>query len=224
MSVERSTRGLRVLIADDHPPTRDDIRRALEAGPGFTVCGEAANAAEAVQKALSTRPDICMLDIRMPGNGVAAAWEIAARLPTTRIVMMTVSDDEEDLFAALRAGAAGYLVKDASLRRLPEALRDAHEGKAAIPRDLVAKMVERFHGTEPRFRTTDVVGASGSRLTTREWEILGLLAEGLSTRAIAHRLTLGSSGVRAHITSIVRKLGVADREEAIALFRQRSEA
>ena len=102
---------LRVLIADDHAPTREDVRRALTDG-GLVVCAEAADAARAVQQALETRPDICLLDVRMPGGGVAAAWEIAARLPTTKVVMLTVSDEDGDLFRALRAGAVSYLVKD----------------------------------------------------------------------------------------------------------------
>jgi DNA-binding NarL/FixJ family response regulator len=215
-------RPLRVLIADDHAPTRDDVRQALEDG-GMDVCAEAADAAHAVQLALETRPDICLLDIRMPGGGVAAAWEIAARLPTTKIVMLTVSDDDASLFAALRAGAVGYLVKDIDLRNLPRALSDAAEGNAAIPRGLVARMVKQFHGTDPRFRTTAVAGELGPRLTSREWDVLVGLADGLSTREIGRRLQLKPSGVRAHISAIVQKLGVADREEAIAFFRETSQ-
>jgi two-component system, NarL family, nitrate/nitrite response regulator NarL len=222
VSLPASVTRLRVLIADDHPPTRDDVRRALERA-GLEVCAEAANAAEAVRAALETHPDICLLDLRMPGKGIAAVWEISARLPTTKVVMLTVSEDEADLFAALRAGAASYLVKDIDLRRLPEALRDVHDGKAAIPRALVARMVTRFHGSEPRFRTTEPT-ALGPRLTSREWEVLAALGDGLSTRAIAQRLGVEQSGVRAHITSLVRKLGVANREEAVQLLRGRFEA
>lgn len=211
-------RTLRVLIADDHAPTRDDVRQALADG-GMDVCAEAADAAHAVQLALETKPDICLLDIRMPGGGVAAAWEIAARLPTAKVVMLTVSDDDASLFAALRAGAVGYLVKDIDLRSLPRALSDAADGKAAIPRGLVARMVKQFHSTDPRFRTTAVAGELGPRLTSREWDVLVGLADGLSTREIGRRLQLKPSGVRAHISAIVQKLGVADREEAIAFFR-----
>ncbi len=217
-AVEPAQGQLRVLIADDHAPTRDDVRRALTEG-GMDVCAEAADAAHAVQKAIETEPDICLLDLRMPGGGVPAAWEIAARLPTTKIVMLTVSDDDASLFAALRAGATGYLVKDMDLRLLPRALQDAAEGGAAIPRALVARMVKEFHGSDPRFRTTSVSGEPGTRLTSREWEVLAALADGLSTREIGRRLQLKQSGVRAHISALVRKLGVADREEAIAFFR-----
>jgi DNA-binding NarL/FixJ family response regulator len=212
-------RPLRVLVADDHAPTRDDVKRALAEG-GMDICAEAADAAHAVHQALETKPDICLLDLRMPGGGVAAAWEIAARLPTTKIVMLTVSDDDASLFAALRAGAVGYLVKDIDLRILPRVLNDAAEGRAAIPRALVARMVKQFHGTDPRFRTTAVAGELGPRLTSREWDVLVGLADGLSTREIGRRLQLKQSGVRAHISAIVQKLGVADREEAIAFFRE----
>jgi DNA-binding NarL/FixJ family response regulator len=210
---------LRVLIADDHAPTRDDVRRALTDG-GLIVCAEASDAARAVQQALETRPDICLLDLRMPGSGVAAAWEISARLPTTKVVMLTVSDDDASLFAALRAGAVGYLVKDLDLSILPRTLQDVADGKAAIPRNLVARLVKEFHASDPRFRTTAVSGEQGVRLTSREWDVLAALADGMSTREIGRRLQLKQSGVRAHISSIVRKLGVKNREQAIAFFRE----
>jgi DNA-binding NarL/FixJ family response regulator len=218
VSAAEPARELRVLIADDHAPTRDDVRRALAKG-GMEVCAEAADAAHAVQRALETNPDICLLDLRMPGGGVAAAWEISARLPTTKIVVLTVSDDDANLFGALRAGAVGYLVKDIDLRLLPRALQDVADGRAAIPRALVARLVKQFHGNDPRFRTTTVEGELGVRLTSREWDVLAALADGLSTREIGRRLQLKQSGVRAHISAVVRKLGVADREEAIAFFR-----
>ena len=149
MSAVEQIRQLRVLLADDHAPTREDLRWALTQG-GLQVCAEASDAAHAVQLALETSPDICLLDVRMPGGGVAAAWEISARLPTTKVVMLSVSDEDTDLFSALRAGAVGYLVKDLDLRLLPRALRDVAEGRAAIPRALVARMVKQFHTNEPR--------------------------------------------------------------------------
>jgi DNA-binding NarL/FixJ family response regulator len=222
--IEAEATPLRVLVADDHAPTREDVRVALEEG-GMTVCAEAADAAHAVQQALDTRPDICLLDIRMPGGGIAAAWEIAARLPTTKIVMLTVSDDDANLFSALRAGAVGYLVKDIDLRILPRELRETAEGRAAIPRSLVARMVKQFHGTDPRFRTTAVGGEDdlAPRLTSREWDVLVGLADGLSTREIGRKLQLKPSGVRAHISAIVHKLGVADRDEAVDFFRRTTE-
>jgi DNA-binding NarL/FixJ family response regulator len=218
---EQQAGPLRVLIADDHAPTREDVRRALTDG-GLVVCAEAADAARAVQQALETRPDICLLDVRMPGGGVAAAWEIAARLPTTKVVMLTVSDEDGDLFRALRAGAVSYLLKDSDLDALAQALRDVVEGKAAIPPALVARMVMQFHSNDPRFRTTELGADFGPRLTSREWDVLAGLAEGLSTRDIGKRLQLKPSGVRAHISALVQKLGVADRHEAVEFFQQAS--
>ena len=217
------TRPLRVLIADDHAPSRDDVRQALERDERFGACVLAADAAEAIQAAVRERPDVCLLDIRMPGNGLAAAWEIAARLPQTKIVMLTVSEDDADLFAALRAGADGYLLKTMNLKRLPDELDGVLSGEAAMPRALVARMIQQFHGREPRFRHLVADDTFGGRLTSREWEVLGLLAQGHSTGGIARRLVLSSSAVRAHIAAIVRKLGVSDRGAAIELFRQRAD-
>jgi DNA-binding NarL/FixJ family response regulator len=209
---------LRVLIADDHPPTRDDVRRAIEGDPRLHVCAAAADAAEAVQAALRERPDVCLLDIRMPGSGLAAAWEIKARLPHVKIVMLTVSDEDNDLFAALRAGADGYLLKTMNLRRLADALTGVCSGEAAIQRTLVARVLERFRGREPRWRHPVGGWTAEQRLTSREWEVLELLAQGSSTAQIAKQLVLSASAVRVHIASIVRKLDVTDRAAAAELF------
>jgi DNA-binding NarL/FixJ family response regulator len=218
-----STGPLRVLIADDHAPNRDDIRRALERNQRFSVCAAVADAAEAIQAAVRERPDACLLDVRMPGDGLAAAWEIAARLPQAKIVMLTVSDEDADLFAALRAGAHGYLLKTMNLRRLPDALDGVLAGEAAIPRALVAHMVEQFRGHEPRWRQPVADRGLGQRLTSREWEILTLLTQQQSTSEIAQRLMLSRVAVRVHIAAIVRKLGVPDRAAAIDLFRGQAE-
>jgi DNA-binding NarL/FixJ family response regulator len=211
-----------VLIADDHAPSRDDVQRALERRQRFSVCASVADAAAAIQAAVRERPDVCLLDIRMPGDGLAAAWEIAARMPGAKIVMLTVSDDDADLFAALRAGADGYLLKTMNLRRLPDALEGVLSGEAAMPRTLVAHVLEQFRGHEPRWRQPVADDNSGGRLTSREWEVLALLTQGLSTSQIARRLMLSDSAVRVHISALVRKLGVPDRAAAIDLFRGRS--
>ncbi len=211
----------RVLIADDHAPTRVDVREALARDERFVVCATAADAAAAVHAAVRERPDICLLDIRMPGSGLAAAWEIDARLPQCKIVMLTVSDNDTDLFAALRAGAMGYLLKDMNLSRLPDILGGVCSGEAAMPRSLVARVIESFHGREPRWR--QLVASSGPkrRLTSREWEVLELLAQDLSTAEIARKLLLSNSAVRVHIAAIVHKLEVPDRSAAAGLFRRR---
>jgi DNA-binding NarL/FixJ family response regulator len=209
----------RVLIADDHAPTRDDVRRVLDCDARFEVCAEAADAAEAVQAALRERPDICLLDLSMPGGGLAAVWEITSRLPEAKIVILTVSDNDASLFAALGAGVRGYLLKTMDLNRLPEALDGVCHGEAAMQRTLVARVLERFRRREPRWRQAAGVRARW-QLTSREWEVLDLLAQGLSTAEIAERLVLSSSAVRVHVASIVRKLGVPDRAAAVEMFRR----
>lgn len=186
------------------------------------MCAEAGDAPDAVQSALREHPDICLLDIRMPGDGVAAAWEIRARLPDTKIVMLTVSDAETDLFAALRAGAAGYLMKTMNLERLPHALRGVINGEAPIQRMLVSRILDRFHGSDPRRRRLVADDGLAEHLTSREWEVLELLSRNRSTADIAGELYLSKSAVRVHIAALVRKLGVADRAAAVALFHGRS--
>lgn len=213
---------LRILIADDHAPTREDVRRVLEADGRFEVCAAVGHAATAVQAAVRERPDICLLDIRMPGSGLAAAWEIAGRLPEAKLVMLTVSEKDTDLFLALRAGAAGYLLKTMSFHRLPDALLGACSGEAAMPRTLVARVLESFHGREPRRRQLAVGLGARRRLTSREWEVLELLAQECSTAQIAGKLVLSASAVRVHIASIVHKLEVTDRTAAARAFSQRS--
>ncbi|HET9897510.1 MAG TPA: response regulator transcription factor [Streptosporangiaceae bacterium] len=212
-------KSLRVLVADDHAPTRDEVRQVLDSDGRFAVCATAADAAQAVWAAMRQRPDVSLLDIRMPGSGLAAAWEIAARLPLAKIVMLTVSDEDKDLFAALRAGADGYLLKTMDLRRLPDELQGVWMGEAAMPGTLVARVLREFHGREPRWRSPVQHEPAEGRLTSREWEVLELLAQGRSTAKIADILVLSSSAVRAHITSIVRKLKVANRDAAAELFR-----
>jgi DNA-binding NarL/FixJ family response regulator len=213
---------VRVLIADDHAPTREDVRKALDVDERFEVCAETTDAPGAVQAAVRERPDVCLLDVSMPGGGLSAAWEIAARLPRTKIVMLTVSGEDADLFAALRAGAEGYLLKTMSFSQLPDALDAVCSGEAAVSPSLVARVLKRFRAREPRWRQP-LDHELGERLTSREWEVLELLAEGCSTAEIASGLVITASAVRAHITGVVRKLNVPDRAAAVELFRERSD-
>ena len=204
------TEPIRVLIADDHPPTRADVRAALAQDRRFAICAEVADAAAAVQAAVEARPDICLLDIRMSGSGIAAAREITSRIPDTKVVMLTVSHDQDDLFNALRAGASGYLLKDTDPARLPHALHDVLQGEAAIPRWLVSRVVSEFRDHGPRRRA--IVSEAGYDLTSREWEVLNLLRQGLSTAEIAERLFVSSVTVRSHVAAILKKLQLPDRE------------
>jgi DNA-binding NarL/FixJ family response regulator len=213
---------MRALIADDHAPTRDDIRRALSSDARFEVCAEAANAAEAIQAALYQKPDICLLDLRMPGGGLATIWEIRARLPQMKIVVLTVSEDDTDLFSALRSGVDGYLLKTMNLSRLPDALNGVCRGEAAMQRTLVTRLLERFRQRGPRWRQPAST-RTAQRLTSREWEILELLGQGWSTAKIAEWLVISPSSVRVHIASLVRKLGVPNRGAAVELFGRRSD-
>lgn len=209
---------LRVLVADDHAPTRADVRGVLDGSGDFEVVAEAADAPAAVTAAVEHRPDVCLLDIHMPGSGIAAIWEITARLPQTKVVMFTVSADDSDVFAALRAGASGYLLKDMDAERLPPALLDVVRGEAAIPRTIVARVLGEFRDRGPRRRVTI---DSGEQLTSREWQVLDLLRLNLSTAEMARRLQLSQNTVRSHVAGILRKLRVPDRESAVRLFEER---
>jgi DNA-binding NarL/FixJ family response regulator len=210
---------LRIVIADDHPPTRAELREELEREGRFVVCAEAGDAPGAVDAAMREQPDLCILDIRMPGGGVAAAWEISARLPQTKIVMLTVSADDQDHFAALRAGASGYLLKGGDGSRLRHALDDVIAGRAAMPRALVSRLMREFRDQGPRRRA--MASDEGPQLTSREWQVLDLLRQDLSTAEIARRLVVSQATVRTHVASLLRKLGVADRAAAIQLFEER---
>jgi DNA-binding NarL/FixJ family response regulator len=207
----------RVLVCDDHAPMRELIAGVLDADPEFEVCGAVGDAAAAVDASLRERPDICLLDIRMPGGGIEAAWEIGARLRETKVVMLTVSDDHEDLLAALRAGAAGYLLKSMDPQRLPHALRDVLNGGAAIPHILMRRVIQEVRDPASRRRTA-IGTSSTSHLTSREWEVLELLRLGLSTAEIARRLVLTQATVRSHIAAMMRKLRAQDRAEIIEMF------
>ncbi len=207
---------MRVLVADDHPPTRLGVRLALEEG-GFEVCGEAATAAAAVELARSLQPDVALLDVHMPGNGITAARQITHEQPKVAVVMLTVSRDDADLFDALRAGARGYLLKDLDPARLPLALDGVLNGEAALPRGLVTRVIDEF-----RSRDQHQSRASGplARLTGREWEVLDLMRQGLSTGQIASRLFLSPVTVRTHVSAILRKLHVESRDDAVRVLDQ----
>jgi two-component system NarL family response regulator len=208
---------LRVVVADDHPPTRAGVRSALEAD-GFTVVAEVGDARKAIDAALEHEPDVCLLDIHMPGNGIDAAREISRRLPDLAIVMLTASRDDDDLFEALRSGASGYLLKDMDPDRLGAALRGVLEGEAALPRALVSKVVGEFR-TRPKRRLGLGAQAPTARLTSRETEVLDLLSLGLSTEDIAARLFVGKVTVRTHVANILKKLRVTDRDAAVRVAR-----
>jgi DNA-binding NarL/FixJ family response regulator len=203
---------IRVIVADDHAPTRAGVLASLD-GDGFDIVGEASNARAAVELAVALEPDVCVLDIHMPGNGIAAAEEISKLLPNGAIVMLTYSRDDDDLFDSLRAGARGYLLKDMDPDRLGSALRGVLAGEAALPRSLVSKVLEEFEGRSRR--KLFMRAQRPTQLTSREWEIMELLREGLSTEEVATRLFVTPGTVRVHVSSVLKKLRVGDRASAI---------
>jgi len=207
----------RVIIADDHPAIRAGLRLALEEG-GFIVCGEASDAPSAVELALREQPDVCLFDVYMGGGGgISAARAISQRLPRTQIVMLTVSQDDDDLLDAIRAGAAGYLLKDIDLARLVPTLEAALAGEAAMPRRLVTALVNEVRSRGKR-RYTRLARRASVALTGRECEVLELLSEGLTTAEIAKRLGISPVTVRRNISNVVRKLDVPDRAAALKLL------
>jgi DNA-binding NarL/FixJ family response regulator len=203
---------IRVIVADDHAPTRAGVLASLD-GDGFDIVGEASNARAAVELAVAFEPDVCLLDIHMPGNGIAAAEEISKLLPNCAIVMLTYSRDDDDLFDSLRSGARGYLLKDMDPDRLGSALRGVLAGEAALPRSLVSKVLEEFEGRSRR--KLFMRAQRPTQLTSREWEIMELLREGLSTEEVATRLFVTPGTVRVHVSSVLKKLRVGDRASAI---------
>jgi DNA-binding NarL/FixJ family response regulator len=183
---------------------------------GIEVCAELANAPDAVEAALREHPDVCLLDVRMPGGGTSAAAGITFKLPGTVVLMLTVSRDEEDLFESLRQGASGYLLKDMNPAGLPRAIRAAFAGEGALPGSFVARLIEEFReGGGGQRRAGPLRGTH--RLTRRESEVLDLLCEGAGTAEIARRLFLSSVTVRRHLSNILGKLGASSREEATRL-------
>jgi DNA-binding NarL/FixJ family response regulator len=211
----------RVVLADDHAPTRAGVRMALERD-GIEVCAEAASAAAAVEAALRERPDACLLDVHMPGGGASAASMITARLPGTVVLMLTVSRAGEDLLESLRRGADGYLLKDMDPTKLPVAVRAALAGETALPRELASRLVEELRH-DPFPHRPPVQGPGRPELTKREWEVLDLLCDGTSTGEIARRLFLSPVTVRRHVSAVLGKLGVSSREDAIRLVQRAGE-
>jgi DNA-binding NarL/FixJ family response regulator len=211
-------RRLTLVVADAQPTWRLGIRTAFE-NEGFTVAAEAATGAELVVCALSHRPDACVLDVDIRGGGVDAAHRIAARLPRTAVVILASVPADDELIAALRAGASGYLPKATDGRRLVAAVRGVLAGEAAIPRRMLPSLIDEIRIHDRRRHVTSL-GERGVRLTPREWEVLELFAREVSTRDIAAELGISAVTVRRHVSEVLRKFGVADRETARQLVRE----
>lgn len=204
-----------VVLVDDEPVTRIAVRRLLERD-GFVVSAEAEDAESAIELISSERPLLCLVDPNIAGGGLRVVREVSRRLPSTLIVVLADSENRGDVLDAIRAGASGYLLKSMNPDRLAPALRGVLAGEAAIPRFLVSELVRDL---QTNGRQHVVAGRDGrAELTTREWEILGLMCDGISGPRIAERLFLSPVTVRRHCAEIVRKLGVRDRDEAVTLI------
>jgi DNA-binding NarL/FixJ family response regulator len=208
---------VRVLLAEPDAPTRAGIRLVLE-GTGFEICAEPLDGAAALAAALECRPAICLLAERLPGGAVAALHDIYRRLPSAKLVLLTESDDLGPLFAAVRAGACGYVRKDRDPTRLPDTLRGVLAGEAALSRLMTHVLLERWR-TRERGRTLATVPGAPA-VTDRELDVLELMAEGLHTSGIAARLSISDVTVRRHVASVVAKLGVEDRAGAIRALQE----
>jgi len=213
-------RGLRALVADADTPTRTALRDALEKS-GVSVCSEACDAVAAVEAALRDKPDVCLLDLEMPGGGLAATAQITAELPSTSVVVFAGSESSTDLLDALRVGASGYLPKDMDLSRLAFAIRGVVEGEPALPRRLVARLIEELRDPLSQRLAPLSAQEKAAYLTVRESEVVALLRQGLTTAEIGTRLFIAPVTVRSHVASILKKLGFPDRQAAIRALGER---
>jgi DNA-binding NarL/FixJ family response regulator len=191
---------IRILIVDDHFVVRMGLTAVIGTQPDMAVVAEATNGRQAVQSFRQHRPDITLMDLRMPEtNGVEAIIEIRKEYPEARFIVLTTYDGDEDIYRALQAGARGYLLKDMLGDALLEAIRAVHAGQRRIPSEVASRLAERMTRTE---------------LTSRELEVLGLIVKGRSNKQIAAELGVAEGTVKIHINNILSKLGVSDRTQA----------
>ncbi len=206
---------INVLIVDDHTVVRDGLATMFEREREFTVVGQAKNGLEAVEMARALRPDIILMDLRMPEmDGVEAMRRIGAETPAIRFIVLTTYDSDEYIFDAIEAGAKGYLLKDASREDLFEAVRAVHRGESLIQPGVAARVLDRFSELSRRAGETAV-------LSEREVEVLKLMAGGGANKEIAASLSISESTVKTHVANIFQKLDVNDRTEAVTEALQR---
>lgn len=211
-----STEPIRVLIADDHPVFRDGLRGLVERSADLALAGEAENGAEAVALAATVRPAIVLMDLRMPEmSGIEATRRILEADPTVGVLILTMSEDDESLFAAMRAGARGYIPKDADSQELLHAIRAAAVGEAIFGASIARRMVD-FFASPRRLPAAEPF----PELTEREAQILELIAQGRPNPEIARELGITDKTVRNHVATVFAKLRVADRAQAIVRARE----
>jgi DNA-binding NarL/FixJ family response regulator len=208
---------VRVLLVDDQSLFRAGLRTLLSTRAELEIVGEAENGREAIAVAQRTRPDVVLMDLKMPiVDGVAATRRLATELPSCRVVALTTFEDDELVFEALRAGAVGYLLKDATVHRLVEATLAAARGESVLQPSVATKVIAELS----RLAATAPDTTALARLSEREREVLGLIARGASNKEIAAALFLAEGTVKNHVTSILTKLEVADRTQAALRARE----
>lgn len=202
----------RVLVVDDQELFRRGLVMLLTAEDGLEVVGEAADGDEGTRMAMADAPDVVLLDIRMPKrSGLEACRAIKDAVPSAKIIMLTVSDEEADLYEAVKSGAAGYLLKDASIDEVAHAVRLVADGQSLISPSMATKLIDEFKQMSGHDRSS----VPGPRLTERELEVLGLVAKGLNNRDIAKQLFISENTVKNHVRNILEKLQLHSRMEAV---------
>jgi DNA-binding NarL/FixJ family response regulator len=195
---------IRILLVDDHPVVRHGLRGMLDAEPDLSVVGEAASGPDGVALAVESRPDIVLMDLRMPdGDGVTATEQILARVPGVRVMVLTTYESDRDILRAIEAGATGYLLKDASPSELAEAVRAAARGETVLAPSVASTLVRQVRQPSP------------PSLSVREVEVLRLVAQGLTNAEIGRRLFISEATVKTHMLRAFNKLDVADRTAAV---------
>jgi len=203
----KKTNPMRILIADDHPVVREGLVALINRRPDMVVVAEVSSGREAVDQFLRHRPDVALLDLRMPGmDGVEAIAAIRQKIPTARLIILTTFDEDEDVYRGLRAGAKAYLLKDAPRDDLLQCIRAVHGGQTIIPPPIAAKLAGRL--------TT-------SELTRREIQVLQLVANGKGNKEIAVALSISEGTVKTHVSAILAKLAAGDRTQAVTIALRR---
>jgi two-component system NarL family response regulator len=205
---------IRVLVVDDHALFRRGLQMVLEQEPDIEVVGEASDGTEAITAATETLPDIVLMDVRMPKRGgIDACTAIHATVPSAKIIMLTISDEEADLYEAIKAGAMGYLLKEISIEEVASAIRAVHGGQSLISPSMASKLLTEFATMIKK--TDDRQQVPTPRLTDREMEVLKLVAKGMNNRDIAKQLFISENTVKNHIRNMLEKLQLHSRMEAV---------
>jgi DNA-binding NarL/FixJ family response regulator len=209
---------IRALIVDDHALFRRGLEMVLAAEDDIELVGEASDGAEAVQKAGESLPDVVLMDIRMPkSSGIEACRAMKEVAPSSKIVMLTISDEEEDLFQAIRAGASGYLLKDIPLDEVADVVRAVHGGQSLINPSMAAKLLTEFAALNKRDQEERAEQVPPPKLTDREMQVLKLVAKGMNNRDIAKELFISENTVKNHVRNILEKLQIHSRMEAVMI-------